>query len=103
MENIFEWLQSWYKSQCNGDWEHEYGIKIETVDNPGWYVVIDLIGTECEGCLFSPVQADIDESNWFFCKLSNDIFEASCDTCNLTKVLLIFREWVENCQKENIP
>lgn len=35
-ENIFEWLQKWYKSQCDGDWEHEYGIKIETVDNPGW-------------------------------------------------------------------
>jgi hypothetical protein len=103
MEIIFDWLQNWYKSQCDGDWEHEYGIKIETVDNPGWYVVIDLIGTECEGHLFLPVQTDIDESNWFFCKLNNNIFEASCDACNLSKVLQIFRDWVENCQKKNVP
>ncbi len=27
-----------------------YGIKIETLDNPGWDVSIDLIGTELEKC-----------------------------------------------------
>ena len=26
---VFVWLQEWYKNQCDGDWEHEYGIKIE--------------------------------------------------------------------------
>ena len=52
MKDVFEWLQNWFKSQCDGDWEHEYGVKIETVDNPGWYVVINLTGTECEGCAF---------------------------------------------------
>jgi hypothetical protein len=29
-------LQVWYGAQCNGSWEHTYGIKIETLDNPGW-------------------------------------------------------------------
>ncbi len=103
MENNFEWLQKWYKSQCDGDWEHEYGIKIETVDNPGWYVVINLQGTECEGVPFSSVQFEIDEMNWYFCLLRNNAFEASCGCCNLDKVLQIFRDWAERCQKDRLP
>lgn len=35
-------LAKWYAEQCNGDWEHTYGIRIETLDNPGWWVVVDL-------------------------------------------------------------
>jgi hypothetical protein len=37
-------IQELYRSECNGDLEHQYGIKIETLDNPGWSVEIVLIG-----------------------------------------------------------
>jgi len=97
MKDVFEWLQNWYKSQCDGDWEHEYGIKIETVDNPGWYVVINLTGTICEGRTFTPTKNEIDENNWYFCLVKNSNFEASCDSSNLTTILEIFRTWAENC------
>lgn len=30
--NIFEWLQNWYISNCDGEWEHWKRIKISTVD-----------------------------------------------------------------------
>jgi hypothetical protein len=30
------WLMQWYLAQCNQDWEHEFGITIATLDNPGW-------------------------------------------------------------------
>jgi Immunity protein 53 len=33
MENVFEWLQKWYQSQCDGDWEHGKGIQIGTLSN----------------------------------------------------------------------
>ncbi|SDZ15114.1 Immunity protein 53 [Micromonospora pattaloongensis] len=23
---VWTWLQAWYASQCNGEWEHEYGL-----------------------------------------------------------------------------
>ena len=42
-------LSDWYQSQCNGTWEHELGIVIDTIDNPGWLVKIDLRGTASEG------------------------------------------------------
>lgn len=35
-------LAEWLTAQANGDWEHSYGIKIETSDNPGWLVKIDI-------------------------------------------------------------
>ena len=35
MTSILKWLEEWYNGNCDGDWQHEYGIKIETVDNPG--------------------------------------------------------------------
>jgi hypothetical protein len=35
MGEILPWLQGWYATQCDGDWEHEYGVSIETLDNPG--------------------------------------------------------------------
>ena len=41
-------LEAWYLRQCNGDWEHLYGVTIETLDNPGWSVTIDLTGTKLE-------------------------------------------------------
>lgn len=97
-ENLYEWLQIWYKSQCDTDWEHEYGIKIETVDNPGWYVTINLLGTECEGKHFSSVRSEIDEDNWYFCIVRDNNFEASCDACSLTTILQIFREWAESAK-----
>jgi hypothetical protein len=34
-ENILQWLQSWYQSRCDGEWEHNYGVKIDTLDGNG--------------------------------------------------------------------
>ena len=53
-------LQIWYKSQCNGDWEQQYGISIISCDNPGWWVKIDLEGTPLEFKSFIPVAHNIE-------------------------------------------
>ena len=52
-------IQNWYQQNCNGDWEHNFGIKIESLDNPGWHVIIDLVGTNLEGI---EVNVDTDTS-----------------------------------------
>ncbi len=46
MPSTLERLASWCASQCDGDWEHQQGIKIGPLDNPGWSVKIDLTDTE---------------------------------------------------------
>ena len=44
-ENL-SWLMQWYLAECNDDWEHSYGVKIDTLDNPGWTLKIDLRETD---------------------------------------------------------
>ncbi|MFD5854011.1 Imm53 family immunity protein [Cytobacillus pseudoceanisediminis] len=41
-----KWIQQWYVAHCDGDWEHEYGIAIETLDNPGRSVKISVDNTD---------------------------------------------------------
>lgn len=46
-------IRTWFAGQCDGDWEHQNGVKIETTDNPGWSVKIDLdnaTANRLEGC-----------------------------------------------------
>ena len=43
---MLDWIANWYISQCDGRWEHFYGIKIDTLDNSGWGVEIDLSDTD---------------------------------------------------------
>lgn len=92
----FKWLESWYFSQCDGDWEHEYGVKITTTETQGWCVNIDLLGTELEGKNFENVNIKIDETNWIKCMVKNNKFEGFGGKVNLLEVLHLFRAWAEN-------
>ncbi|WP_081310453.1 Imm53 family immunity protein [Pseudoalteromonas luteoviolacea] len=35
-------IQDQYFSHFNDDWEHSFGIKVDTLDNLGWSLIIDL-------------------------------------------------------------
>ncbi len=99
-ENVFDWLQKWYSSHCDGDWEHGSGIKIETLDNPGWYLTVNIEGIECEGAEFNKISVDRSENDWFRCFVKENRFEGPCGPFNLPEVLQIFRVWAEKCKKE---
>jgi hypothetical protein len=49
MLDDLEWLEHWYATQCHGDWAEDRGVMIESLDNPGWMLRVDLRGTELEG------------------------------------------------------
>lgn len=67
-----EWLANWYKSNCNGEWEHNEGITIVTLDNPGWHITISLNGTPLEKADFAEIEHEGDDENdWFTAKISN--------------------------------
>ena len=59
-----EFLQKWYAQQCNGDWEHQQGIQIESFDNPGWLVKVNLKGTDLENRRFDAIRESVDEAGW---------------------------------------
>ena len=92
---MINWLENWYSSQCDGSWEHFYGIKIETLDNPGWAVEIDLCETELINKPFVEIDRDISDNDWLSCRLQNNKFEGFGDASKLYEILEIFRKWVE--------
>jgi hypothetical protein len=94
--NILNWIQNWYKNQCDGDWEHASGVKIDTIDNPGWSVEIDLIDTELENKTFNKIRYDYDDDDWLLCFVENGKFQGVGDSEKLEKILLIFKEWSES-------
>jgi hypothetical protein len=96
------WLLNWFHEQCDGDWEHGNGIRIGTLDNPGWYLTISITGTECETKEFQGIFIERSEDDWFHCFVQEGKFEGPCGLFNLPEVLKIFRAWAESCKKENI-
>jgi hypothetical protein len=93
----FSWLEDWYTAQCNGDWEHQHGVKIDTLDNPGWTVRIDLNGTkysEIQNWQFVDDRAP--EVEWIFCEIKDGVFVGHGGPKELGRMLQIFRKWIEN-------
>lgn len=96
------WLANWYGLQCDGDWEHQDGIRIETLDNPGWMVTVSLTGTELEARAFTATRSgetggDGDpKTRWYDCQVASGEFRGACGVFDLGRVLGIFRDWAES-------
>lgn len=100
-KDIFDWLIRWYSNQCNGIWELENQIKIDTLDNPGWTIEIGLKSTQLEQSeIKSRSIRNEDETNWFVYLIEKATYDASGDTFKLPTLVEIFRSIWEN--KESI-
>lgn len=89
------WLQEWYLQQCDGDWEHEFGVSINTLDNPGWSLSVELSETGLEGVAFEPIRITRSESDWLHCWVQDSVFQARGGALNLADMLDSFRVWSE--------
>lgn len=94
--NSIKWLEDWYLSQCDGDWEHKYGVKIGTLDNPGWYIFINLQNTFLENKHFESLVLERGANDWIHCKLNEGSFEGFGGPSNLEETITIFKNWVES-------
>ena len=91
-------LATWFKQQCNGDWEHTNGVTIQSTDNPGWWVTIDLRGTPLEHKPFEPVvRGDFAGGDplppWLHCRVKDSVFHGAGDVERLDEILSIFLAW----------
>ncbi len=78
-----EELSSWFRAQCDGDWEHGDGIKIRTLDNPGWEVDISLAGTSLEDIKYDAIKINRSAMDWAHCFVRNEMFCIRCGPENL--------------------
>lgn len=96
-----EWLERWYRAQCDGEWEHQCGVTIDTLDNPGWSVTIDLKGAE-SGSTSPRTLAVVGEPPsgengneggpiWMTCEIKGGKFVGAGDPTQLRAILEQFR------------
>ena len=100
-DDLLQALQRWYARHCDGEWEHCHGIRIETCDNPGWWVQVDLAGTGLEPRPFEPVAQGVDEAGfpqaerWLSCYIENGVWNGAGDETKLPAILQAFLNWAE--------
>lgn len=101
MPNLSE-LARWYARHCDGTWEHQRGISIQSTDNPGWWVKIDLNGTALVRKTFVPVAVGIDAQGhpaakrWLHCAVRNEVWEGAGDETRLEDIIDRFLAWATN-------
>ncbi len=92
-------LQDWYASQCNGEWEHRYGIHVDSCDNPGWWVRIDIAGTNLASREFHPVAENVDANGyqqgerWHYCHVDGEVWHGAGDETKLPLIIQTFLTW----------
>jgi hypothetical protein len=107
-----EWLARWYAEQCDGEREHDRGVRIATIDNPGWSVEIHVVGTavehqafigeelQDESCSWSereePPAWWQDVSTWHQIRLQDGKWQAYGSPDQLPALIARFRRWVES-------
>lgn len=94
MSSSIHRLEAWYASQCDGDWEHRLGVNIDTLDNPGWHVRIDLADTELASKNFERVEIERSARDWVVCYREGSIFHGVGGAKNLDDILETFLEWI---------
>jgi hypothetical protein len=94
-DNNLTWLTEWFAARCDGEWESDFGITIESVNNPGWMVRIDLDGTGLDPSSFETIAEQRSPSNWVECRVEDGAWLGGAGVANLEEVLGLFRAWVE--------
>lgn len=95
MIEVLGQLQDWYLSQCDGEWEHQYGVSIDTLDNPGWTVKVDLQGTKLADKSFSAIWDERSDSDWIHCSVRDGAFEGNGGGNNLSELISVFLAWAQ--------
>ncbi len=103
MKTPLQRLTDWYSRHCDGEWEHGYGFKIATLDNPGVAVDIYLRETSLESVPFEEKKEDYETSDrWMICRRSAEWFEGRGAPGRLEDIIEEFLRWAELHEKEPI-
>lgn len=88
---LFQKLIDWYSIHCNGNWEHSYGFEINTLDNPGISLSIDLNETCLKNKSYIK-ELDNGDFDWYSIESKNNKFTIACSPNNFNTTLQFFFE-----------
>ena len=92
-------LSAWFAHRCDGVWEQSRGVTIQTLDNPGWMLEVN-VGAEVPDQLVfisgtppGPSNGNIAEGEWTDCRIRGGKFVGASDAAGLRRLLEGFLEW----------
>lgn len=95
----FTHLVAWYTEHCDGEWQHRYGIRLETLDNPGWLLTVDLVHTNLEGTTMDDVMEGCSPDGhprsprWIHCSVKENQFRGACDLLQVSRLFAVFQRF----------
>ena len=108
-----EWLEHWYRDRCDGTWEHGKGLSIESIDNPGWWVKINIdkeridvrqdVVLAVSGDPPSVENGYVGGLDWMICQIKGGRFDGAGDPGKLRKIVQCFREMVVERERGTKP
>jgi hypothetical protein len=94
--DILKWLQNWFFQNCDGKWEKEQRLLIETIDNPGWLLTLQLKNSINDNKAIEELSIERTEQNWCQSHIKKNEFVAVGGPFNLTEILYYFRNFIED-------
>ena len=95
-DDPLSWLQSFYRSLCDGDWEHSYGCDIGNVNNPGWTLSFDLSETDFEFEVVDWFKDERSDDDWLHYRKEGVNFDGACGPENLAELISHFQSFIDN-------
>ncbi|MBG6154573.1 MAG: Imm53 family immunity protein [Roseibium album] len=102
-------IEKWFAANCDGDWEHQGGLTIKTLDNPGWSVRLDLdtiehrfdetVSRHNRTCSEDVISSEDDFVHYSF-DAGKNVVEAWCSVGNLSEVLAFMLDGAHYEQSE---
>jgi len=97
---IIDWIQNWFKDNCDGNWEKGEVIQITTLDNPGWDIEIDISNTSLANIEINWILNENTKQDWYGVKIENQKFNAAGDSKKLEFLLNLFKEMIEKIENK---
>lgn len=89
-------LMDWYDQQCVDEWHEEFGVRISTLDNPGWELRIDLERTSLSAKAFTMIECHRSEIDWIVARRDGNAFIAWGGAKNLKEMVETFLGYAES-------
>jgi hypothetical protein len=88
-------LRAWYAAQCNGEWEQQYGVTISTLEDSGWQLRVDLVGTHLAGAEITRELTVRAKGDWVEVWSDGFTFYGNGGVANLGELLAAFAGFAE--------
>lgn len=95
VDSHLEALMSWYAGNCDGDWEHSYGVKIEAPERGGWELEADLLDTAHATDALPRTESRCSDTDWTAVEIRDGVYRAAGGDCTLLELVSGLTAFIE--------